>query len=187
MGNRVAIMLVVTLILSMVLIALANLDEIKYIISNYSNINFNEYDFDLYQPFSWLEKFSDFRTADLSNLVITKEQFYFTIAFYILTGLFFGYLASMLIFTFIMIKTTNKTTKIARTEEGNRITEYLFGLKNFIKDFTLISEREKKELVLWDYFLVYAVVLEENKKVIQEIFSYRPEKHILNFMENKTL
>lgn len=93
----------------------------------------------------------------------------------------------MLIFTFIMIKTTNKTTKIARTEEGNRITEYLFGLKNFIKDFTLISEREKKELVLWDYFLVYAVVLEENKKVIQEIFSYRPEKHILNFMENKTL
>ena len=187
MGNRVAIMLVVTLILSMVLIALANLDEIKYIISNYSNINFNEYDFDLYQPFSWLEKFSDFRTADLSNLVITKEQFYFTIAFYILTGLFFGYLASMLIFTFIMIKTTNKTTKIARTEEGNRITEYLSGLKNFIKDFTLISEREKKELVLWDYFLVYAVVLEENKKVTQEIFSYRPEKHILNFMENKTL
>lgn len=187
MGNRVAIMLIVTLILCMVLIALANLDKIKYIISNYSNINFNEYDFDLYKPFSWLEKFSDFQNADLSNLVITKGELYFTIAFFILTGLFFGYLASMLIFTYIAIKTTNKTTKLARTEEGNKITEYLFGLKNFIKDFTLLSEREKKELVLWDYFLVYAVVLEENKKVTQEIFSYRPEKHILNFMENKTL
>ena len=165
----------------------ANFDKIKYIIGNYSNINFNEFEFDFYKYFSWFEKFSNIKEVDLSNIVITKEQLLLTIAHLVLAGIFFGYLISTIILGYINIKTMNKVTKLARTEEGNKYTEYLFGLKNFIKDFTILSERDKKSLVLWDYFLIYAVVLEENKKITEEIFSLRPDKELINIWKIKKI
>ena len=48
-------------------------------------------------------------------------------------------------------------------------------MKNFIHDYSNLSEVEKDALVLWDDYLIYAVVLEENKKIVEEIMRRRAE------------
>lgn len=62
-----------------------------------------------------------------------------------------------------------------RTKLGNIYTEYIYGMKNFIHDYSNLSEAEKESLVLWDDYLIYAVVLEENKKIVEEIMRRRRE------------
>ena len=62
-----------------------------------------------------------------------------------------------------------------RTKAGEIYTEYIFGMKNFIHDYSNLSEVEKDALVLWDDYLIYAVVLEENKKIVEEIMRRRAE------------
>lgn len=60
-----------------------------------------------------------------------------------------------------------------RTKLGNQITEQIHGLKRFIKEFSNLESSTKKELILWEEFLIYAVVLEENTKIIDEITYYK--------------
>lgn len=63
-----------------------------------------------------------------------------------------------------------------RTDKGNQMTECIFGMKNFIHDFSNLSEATQEHIVLWDDYLVYAVVLEENQQIIDEIMKRRREK-----------
>lgn len=63
--------------------------------------------------------------------------------------------------------------RFERTEEGEILVEQIAGIKNFIHDFSLLSEKEKESIVLWEDFLIYAVVLEENEKITKDIFRYK--------------
>lgn len=60
-----------------------------------------------------------------------------------------------------------------RTELGNQMAEYIYGMKNFIHDFSNLNEASKDQLVLWDDYLIYAVVLEENQQIVNEIIKRR--------------
>ena len=60
--------------------------------------------------------------------------------------------------------------RLKRTETGEILTEQISGLKNFIRDFSNLVEADKEQLVHWKDFLIYAVVLEENERVIEDIF-----------------
>lgn len=62
-----------------------------------------------------------------------------------------------------------ETASYRRTERGNELTEYIWGMKNFIHDFSNLNEATKTALALWDDYLIYAVVLEENTKIVDEI------------------
>lgn len=62
-------------------------------------------------------------------------------------------------------------TQFARTEKGNELAEKIAGLQRFIHDFSALSEREKEEVLLWNDFLVYAVVLEENDLIPNDVIS----------------
>lgn len=59
-----------------------------------------------------------------------------------------------------------------RTSKGNKLTEQIHALKRFIHDFSTLEEATKKELALWEEFLLYAIVLEENTQIIDEISTY---------------
>lgn len=59
--------------------------------------------------------------------------------------------------------------KYKRTKKGKILTEELAGMRNFIHDFSNLKDADKEQLVLWDSFLVYAVVLEENESIVKEI------------------
>lgn len=56
-----------------------------------------------------------------------------------------------------------------RTPLGNETAEKIAGLGQFINDFSRLSEAKKEEAVLWEDYLVYAIVLEENEQIVQEI------------------
>ncbi len=66
-------------------------------------------------------------------------------------------------------------TNLKRTKEGNRMLEQFNALKNFIHDFTLLSERKKEEIILWEDFLTYAVLLEENQEIVKDLLQNKPK------------
>lgn len=66
--------------------------------------------------------------------------------------------------------TSSLLLRLKRTEAGELLTAQISGLKNFIRDFSNLSEADKEQLILWDDFLIYAVVLEENERIIEDIF-----------------
>ena len=74
--------------------------------------------------------------------------------------IFFKY--SILFFLFKI-----KHTK--RSDLGNEINYKLEGLKNFIRDFTLLDERSKEEVIIWDDYLIYSVLFSNNEKIYNEM------------------
>jgi len=56
-----------------------------------------------------------------------------------------------------------------RSDIGNEINYKLEGLKNFIRDFSILDERTKEEIVIWDDYLIYSVLFGDNKKIYSEM------------------
>ena len=52
-----------------------------------------------------------------------------------------------------------------RTKKGNDLTEKALGLKAFMRDYTLLDERTRKEIRLWDYYMIYAIVFKINDNI----------------------
>lgn len=63
-----------------------------------------------------------------------------------------------------------------RTTKGNELLNKAYALKNYLKDYSLIKNRTEEELILWEYYLVYAVILDVNVKIKDEII----EKYLHN-------
>lgn len=55
-----------------------------------------------------------------------------------------------------------------RTKKGNEINEKLEGLKAFLKDFSVLETKESEEIMLWEEYLIYSVLFEQNEKIILE-------------------
>lgn len=80
-----------------------------------------------------------------------------------------------LIYSFVKSK-SQKYYK--RTDMGEELTEEIYGMKNFIHDFSELSQADKEQLILWDDFLIYAVLLEENTSIVREICNMKQVKVI---------
>lgn len=52
-----------------------------------------------------------------------------------------------------------------RTVKGNDLLNKAYALKNYLKEFSIIKDRTEKELALWEYYLIYAVILNVNVKI----------------------
>jgi len=72
-----------------------------------------------------------------------------------------------LFFVFEQIRYFNKNYK--RTLQGNNLLNEAYALKNFLKDFTTIQERAHEEIIIYEYYLIYAVILDLNVKAGNEI------------------
>ena len=64
---------------------------------------------------------------------------------------------------------TKNSKPIKRTEYGYYMAECIYGMKNFIHDYSNLNEADRRQVVLWEDYLVYAVVLEENMEIVNEI------------------
>ena len=60
-----------------------------------------------------------------------------------------------------------------RTIKGKELLTKAYALKNFLEDFSTKNKKEK-ELILWEYYLIYATLLGVNVKIQDEII----EKYI---------
>lgn len=56
-----------------------------------------------------------------------------------------------------------------RTIKGKTLLNKAYALKNYLKDFSLIKNRKEEELILWEYYLIYAVALDVNVKIEDNI------------------
>lgn len=58
---------------------------------------------------------------------------------------------------------------IFRTKNAEKINIKIEGLKKYIIDFSNMEQRGKSEVILWEDYLVYAVFLGINTKIVEEI------------------
>ena len=63
----------------------------------------------------------------------------------------------------------SKKNSYIRTTKGEAINEKLEGLKNYLKDFSLINEKSEKSLILWEDYLIYSVIFNQNTKVVKNM------------------
>lgn len=67
-----------------------------------------------------------------------------------------------------------------RTMKGNELLNKAYALKNYLKDYSLIKNRTEEELILWEYYLVYAVILDVNVKIKDEIIEKYLKTMVIN-------
>lgn len=127
----------------------------------------------------WLDKMNEFALAapqdfgtEQLNYFLASPDIILAIAVSALVVLLF--LAMLWLPVAALLRTilsaSNAMILLKRTEEGEMLTAQISGMKNFIHDFSNLSEAEKEQIILWDDFLIYAVVLEENERIIEDIF-----------------
>lgn len=56
-----------------------------------------------------------------------------------------------------------------RTKKGREVNKKLKGLKKYLKDFSNLNEKCFNDVILWEDYLIYSVIFEQNKKIISEI------------------
>lgn len=57
-----------------------------------------------------------------------------------------------------------------RTPKGEEINEKLEGLKQYIKDYSMLSQAEKETLEIWEEYLLYSIIFDMNRtEIVEEI------------------
>lgn len=55
------------------------------------------------------------------------------------------------------------------TCEGKNIKRKLLGMKLFLRDYSNMNEKDLNEINLWDEYIIYSVILNENKRIKRKI------------------
>ncbi len=126
-------------------------------------------------------QFATLAETDLSNaafITLLVQDPSYLLGIFIILGLGILFFVSLAVpFAGVIwgyLITQNKMKdRYKRTEAGEILTEEIYGLKNFLHDFSDLEHAQKEALVLWDDFLIYAVVLEENASIVSEITAMR--------------
>ena len=106
--------------------------------------------------------------------IILELFFMVTLSLMSIVGIL-GWLPFYIVYT---IRYMNKNNSLKRTEKGEQLTDIILGMKRFIHDFSMLDTAAKEQIALWDDFLIYAIVLEENEKIIDEILSVKNIKKV---------
>ena len=78
---------------------------------------------------------------------------------------------SFLLITFLIISLImNKKNPYVRGKEGNAINEKLEGLKNYIKDYSNLEEKNKEDITLWEDYLIYSIIFGINTQIVEEVW-----------------
>ena len=109
---------------------------------------------------------SEIRADKLKYAVIRKALF-----LSIFNSLAIGFcFVSILISLYVIVEQIRNFNKnYRRTRRGRILLNKAYALKNYLKEYSLIKDRTEKELVLWQYYLIYAVALEVNSKIEDDI------------------
>lgn len=83
----------------------------------------------------------------------------------IFLGVFYPVFSVIYLISYII---SHKLFPYIRSKKGQQINESLEGLKNYIKDFSIMNQRHNEELILWEDYLIYSVIFNQNKIVVQE-------------------
>lgn len=71
----------------------------------------------------------------------------------------------------IINRLKNINNNYTRTIKGIEIANKAYGLKNYLGNYSLMKERNEEQIILFEYYLVYAVSLGINVKIEDEIIN----------------
>ena len=81
------------------------------------------------------------------------------------------FISSFVVLYIIVDLLININKKYRRTLKGKELLNKAYGLKNFLEDFSLIKNRKEKELILWEYYLIYSSILGVTVKINDEVIN----------------
>ena len=70
---------------------------------------------------------------------------------------------------FISYIVMNSVNPYIRNKKAKDINLKLEGLKKYIKEYSMLEQREQKELMLWKDYLIYSVIWGQNTKIVEEV------------------
>lgn len=70
------------------------------------------------------------------------------------------------------LKSMYDMTNCKRTKEGEALNKKLEGLKRFLKEYSMLEEKEREDLIVWNEYLIYSVLFGQNKKIANEYKKY---------------
>ena len=76
------------------------------------------------------------------------------------------YFLMMMITSAVLLIATysNGKAMYIKTDKGKELYMKLNGLKRFIRDFGYFKDKNLKEILVWEDYLLYAIILNETKK-----------------------
>ena len=98
----------------------------------------------------------------LSILLFMEGMFFYAVP-ESLEMLLFAFFLSLL--TFVLKKISFTWNQYPKTAKGYEIYAKLKGLENFIKDFSRLDEKQVEEIKLWDDYIIYALMFNNNSKL----------------------
>jgi len=75
--------------------------------------------------------------------------------------------------------------KWVKTQKGYELYTKVVGLKNYIKDYSKLSNSELQEIVIWEDYLIYAIILNNTSKLNKEAMDYY--KRICDVREDENM
>ncbi len=146
-------------------ICLKNDDEIMNLYENEIKDE-NDYYHSIMYDDTFSYNYSEIRADKFQYSVVRKAFFLNTI-----TPLIIGYFTIfVLIALYIIVEQIRYFNKnYRRTIKGKNLLNKAYALKNYLKDYSLIKNRTEKELILWEYYLIYAIILDVNVKLPDKI------------------
>lgn len=72
-----------------------------------------------------------------------------------------------------LVENGDASRQFRRTALGEEEAELVYGIRNYVRDFTTLSDLDRGALALWDDFLVYAVALGQNRRVVDQLLGMR--------------
>ena len=72
-----------------------------------------------------------------------------------------------------IVENGDASRRYRRTALGKRTTECVYGIRNYLRDFTALSDADRAALMLWDEFAVYAIALGGNAAAVNEILALK--------------
>lgn len=109
------------------------------------------------------EKYGNYILVPIGVVFFSISFFWFdldNVAIFILLFLnLFLFIIDIFIYTGIGMR-TNDNHKYVRTQKGQELYVKLIGLKKFLKDFSIIDERKKEELYIWEDYMIYAILFD---------------------------
>jgi len=105
-----------------------------------------------------------------------NNDFGFKILLIFLTATLFPFLAdihTMYIPYVLLLYIIKRAHKIERkSKEEIKIQEEIEGLRRYIKDYSMLEDKDLEHITLWEDYLIMAIALKLNKKVINFYYEY---------------
>lgn len=80
------------------------------------------------------------------------------------------FIANFILIPFSLFAVRYKTI-IYRTEKGKETQYKLIGLRNFLKDYSNISDRKLEEITIWNEYMIYAIIFDLKGKLDSESYN----------------